>query len=143
MSCPPLFQAGIDAGNQQGQKINRTWAARSEPPRQSALCSSALCLGARGRLGPITDVPFPPDPANAAYRLAFTPEPRVPVFLIHGRSDRVIPADESQRLAGRVRGRVPVRLLLTDLISHAEADQPAQVGDVLRLAGFWGDPLAQ
>jgi hypothetical protein len=29
------------------------------------------------------------------------------------------------------------------LISHAEADQPAHVTDVLRLAGFWGDLLDQ
>lgn len=44
-------------------------------------------------------------------------------------------------MADRLRGQAPVRLLLTDLIAHAEADQPAHVIDVLRLAGFWGDLL--
>jgi hypothetical protein len=44
-------------------------------------------------------------------------------------------------LADRLRGHVPGRLLVTDLISHAEADQPPHVTDVLRLAGFWGDLL--
>jgi hypothetical protein len=61
--------------------------------------------------------------------------------LLHGRGDNVIPAAESQHLADRLRGHVPVRLLVTDLISHAEADQPPHVTDVLRLAGFWGDLL--
>ena len=68
-----------------------------------------------------------------------SPEPSAPVFLLHGRDDNVIPAAESQHMADRLRGHAPVRLLLTDLISHAAADQPAHVTDVLRLAGFWGD----
>jgi hypothetical protein len=55
----------------------------------------------------------------------------------------VIPAQESQHLAGRLRGQVPVRILLTDLVSHAEADQPARVADVWRLARFWGAVLAR
>ena len=41
------------------------------------------------------------------------------------------------------RARVRVRLLLSGLISHAEADQPAHAGDVLELAGFWGDLLSR
>lgn len=70
-----------------------------------------------------------------------SPKPSVPVFLLHGRDDNVIPAVESQYMADRLRGQVPVRLLLTDLISHVEADQPTHIVDVLRLAGFWGDLL--
>ena len=70
-----------------------------------------------------------------------SPHPSAPLFLLHGRDDNVIPAVESQYLADRLRGQVPVRLLLTNLISHAEADQPAHVTDVLRLAGFWGGLL--
>jgi len=74
---------------------------------------------------------------------ARSPLPGVPVFLLHGRDDTVIPAAESQRLAERLRGRTHVRLLLTDLISHADADQPAHTADVLRLAAFWGDVLSR
>jgi len=70
-----------------------------------------------------------------------SPDPSAPLFLLHGSDDNVIPAVESQHLADRLRGQVPVRLLLTNLISHAEADQPAHVTDVMRLAGFWGDLL--
>jgi dienelactone hydrolase len=72
---------------------------------------------------------------------ALSPAPSVPVFLLHGREDNVIPSAESQHMADRLRGHTPVHLLLTDLISHAAADQPAHVTDVLRLAGFWGDLL--
>jgi fermentation-respiration switch protein FrsA (DUF1100 family) len=73
---------------------------------------------------------------------ARSPAPSTPVYLLHGRDDNVIPAAESRRLADRLRGRVPVRLLVTDLISHADADRPAHVTDVLKLAHFWGDLLA-
>jgi pimeloyl-ACP methyl ester carboxylesterase len=74
---------------------------------------------------------------------ARSPLPAVPVYLLHGRDDTVIPAAESERLAEHLRGRTRVRLLLTDLISHADADQAAHTTDVLRLAAFWGDLLSQ
>ena len=61
----------------------------------------------------------------------------------HRKDDNVIPSVESQYLADRLRGQVPVRRLLTDLISHAEADQPAHVADLVSLAAFWGDLLGQ
>jgi dienelactone hydrolase len=70
-------------------------------------------------------------------------KPAVPVFLLHGMDDNVIPAVESEYLANELRGHAPVRLLLSGLISHAEADQPVRVGDVLDLAGFWGDLLSR
>lgn len=67
--------------------------------------------------------------------------PDAPVFLLHGRTDTVIPASESESLAARLRGVVPVHLLVTDLISHAEADQPVRALDVMKLAAFWGELL--
>jgi hypothetical protein len=72
-----------------------------------------------------------------------SPKPSVPVFLLHGIDDNVIPAIESEYLANDLRGHAPVRLLLSGLISHAEADQPAHVGDVMKLAEFWGDLLSR
>jgi dienelactone hydrolase len=77
----------------------------------------------------------------AALSASRSPKPTAPVFLLHGRGDNVIPADESQRVADDVRRSVPLRVLLTDLVSHAEADQPAHVWEVLQLAAFWGDLL--
>lgn len=70
-------------------------------------------------------------------------KPSVPVFLLHGAEDNVIPPIESEYLASDLRGHAPVRLLLSGLISHAEADRPPHFGDVMQLAGFWGDLLAR
>jgi dienelactone hydrolase len=70
-------------------------------------------------------------------------KPAAPVYLLHGTDDNVIPAIESEHLAASLRPRGPVRLLLSGLISHAEADRPARVGDVMQLAAFWGDLLSR
>jgi pimeloyl-ACP methyl ester carboxylesterase len=81
--------------------------------------------------------------AVSALSVSKSPKPKVPVFLLHGLGDNVVPAVESEYLAEDLRGTAPVRLLLSGLISHAEADQPMRVGDVLELAGFWGDLLSR
>ena len=78
-----------------------------------------------------------------ALSLSRSPKPSAPVFLLHGLEDNVVPAVESEYLAEDLRGHAPVRLLLSGLISHAEADRPMHAGDVLQLAGFWGDLLSR
>jgi dienelactone hydrolase len=72
-----------------------------------------------------------------------SPKPSAPVFLLHGTDDNVIPAVESEYLADDLRGHAPVRLLLSGLISHAEADRPMRAGDVIALANFWADLLSR
>ena len=72
-----------------------------------------------------------------------SPKPAAPVFLLHGLEDNVVPAVESEYMAEDLRGHAPVRLLLSGLISHAEADRPMHANDVLQLAGFWGDLLSR
>jgi dienelactone hydrolase len=79
-------------------------------------------------------------PALSASR---SPKPSASVFLLHGTKDNVIPAAEARHLAARLVGATPVRLLLSGLISRAEADRPQHVGDVLELASFWGDLLSR
>ena len=71
------------------------------------------------------------------------PAPSAPIYLLHGRDDNVIPAAESRHLADRLRGHVPIHLLVTDLISHVDADEPAHITDLLNLAHSWGDLLAR
>lgn len=70
-----------------------------------------------------------------------SPKPSAPTFLLHGIDDNVIPAIESEYLADDLRGHAPVRLLLSGLISHAEADRPIHVTDLMELATFWADLL--
>jgi dienelactone hydrolase len=82
--------------------------------------------------------PYGDPPALSAER---SPAPSAPVFLLHGIDDNVIPAVESVHLAAALRGTTPVRVLLSGLISHAEADRPPRVADVMALASFWGDLL--
>jgi hypothetical protein len=69
-------------------------------------------------------------------------KPTAPILLLHGREDNVIPAVKSQALADDLRGHAPVRLLLTNLVSHPKADRPAHLLDVYRLIAFWRDLLA-
>jgi hypothetical protein len=82
--------------------------------------------------------------SDPALSVSKSPKPKgVPTFLLHGIEDNVIPSIESEYLAEDVRPDSPVRLLLSGLISHAEADRPVKVGDVMELASFWGDLLAR
>jgi dienelactone hydrolase len=81
--------------------------------------------------------------ADPSLSVSKSPKPSAPVFLLHGMGDNVVPPVESEYLAEDLRGHAPVRLLLSGLISHAEADQPARASDVLALAGFWGDLLSR
>jgi fermentation-respiration switch protein FrsA (DUF1100 family) len=82
--------------------------------------------------------PFVDAPALSPAR---SPGPNAPLFLLHGADDNVIPAVESQRLADRVGVQTPVRLLVTDLIAHAETGRSVRLIEVLKLAYFWGDLL--
>lgn len=72
-----------------------------------------------------------------------SPKPSAEVFVLHGADDNVIPAVEAQDLAADLSPTTPVRLLISGLISHAEADQPIHLGDVAKLASFWGDVLTR
>lgn len=68
--------------------------------------------------------------------------PRAPVFLLHGTDDTVIPSVETLLLAEHLEGRTRVRMLLSDLISHAEVDSTAAAAaEVLKLVGFWAELL--
>jgi dienelactone hydrolase len=81
------------------------------------------------------------NPALSAVRAP--QKPAAPVYLLHGLADNVIPAAESAHLAAYLREGPPVRLLLSGLISHAEADRPVHFRDVMDLASFWGDILGR
>jgi predicted esterase len=75
----------------------------------------------------------------AALSPARSPATRAPVFLLHGTNDNVIPSSESTALESYLRraGNEDVDVLLTPLISHAEARKTATAGDIWRLVRFW------
>lgn len=94
-------------------------------------------LGAR--LVPHLRQPGDDDPALSPQ---LAPPPRAPVYLLHGQDDTVIPTAESAILADDLRRRgADVHLLLSGVITHAEANQGASAGDVLRLVRFWASVL--
>jgi|EndMetStandDraft_5_1072996.scaffolds.fasta_scaffold12019_1 dienelactone hydrolase len=76
---------------------------------------------------------------DASLSPEFAPGIAAPVFLIHGTDDNVVPAMESAYLADKLRQQVPVHLLITPLITHAEVDRGAGAADAWRLVRFWYD----
>jgi fermentation-respiration switch protein FrsA (DUF1100 family) len=79
--------------------------------------------------------------SDPALSVSKSSKPSAPVFLLHGTEDNVIPPIESEYLASDLRGHAPVRLLLSDLLSHVDANRPIRLGAIMELAGFWGDLL--
>lgn len=84
--------------------------------------------------------------ALASDNPALSPEraataPAAPVFLLHGSEDTVIPAAESVLLSRHLAGKTPVRLLLSDLITHAEANKAATAAETWKLVSFWASVL--
>jgi fermentation-respiration switch protein FrsA (DUF1100 family) len=77
---------------------------------------------------------FTQDPALSPARSTTV---TVPVFLLHGGDDNVVPAIESRRLAVALQRTAPVHLLVTSLITHAEVDRPPTAGEVWALIRFW------
>ena len=68
-----------------------------------------------------------------------SPVPVVPVFLIHGRDDNVIPSSETPLLAAYLarQGASDVHALLTPLVSHADLGADATWLDQWRLVSIW------
>ena len=68
-----------------------------------------------------------------------SPATRVPVFLLHGADDNVIPSSESTILADYLRtsGNTGIEVLLTPLISHANARTDATTSQIWNLVRFW------
>jgi fermentation-respiration switch protein FrsA (DUF1100 family) len=81
---------------------------------------------------------------NPALSPERAPAPQVPVFLLHGEADNVIPSSEAPRLAAYLERHsgAEVRWLLTPLISHAHLQEQAATADMWRLVSFWKEILA-
>jgi hypothetical protein len=85
------------------------------------------------RLAPILDSLDLP----AALSPEESPPPAAPVYLLHGADDNVIPAVESTLLARHLAAQgVEVHLLVTPLVTHAEMDRTAGLGDAVALLRF-------
>ncbi len=80
------------------------------------------------------------DPAASPERAASLPT--APIFLLHGDEDTVIPAAESVVLGDYLRAKgADVRVLLSQIITHAELDRSAAAAESWRVIAFWADVL--
>ena len=61
---------------------------------------------------------------------------RVPVFLLHGRSDPIIPSVESEWLAREVPEPALERVLITPALRHAETQGAPALIEAMRLTAF-------
>jgi dienelactone hydrolase len=70
---------------------------------------------------------------------SLAPVPHVPVFLLHGADDNVIPSTETPLTAADLmaRGTTHVRWLLTPLLTHAHLTTNAGPRELWRLVSFW------
>lgn len=68
---------------------------------------------------------------------------RVPVFLLHGIDDPIVPSTESEWLAREVPKRALRRVLLTPALRHAEGSAAAQLRDSAALVAFVAAVLRQ
>ena len=68
-----------------------------------------------------------------------SPATHARVFLLHGTGDSVIPSTETLALQEYLtaRGNAPVQVLLTPLVTHADARADVPFGDTWRLIRFW------
>jgi len=68
-----------------------------------------------------------------------SPATRVPVFLLHGADDNIIPSTETPLLAQYLQsnGNTHVQWLLTPLVSHADVSANVPFADVWKLIAFW------
>lgn len=112
-----------------------------EPARRLAM----LAIGREvATLGPELAGHLPAWAADPALSAERSPAPAVPVYLLHGVEDTVIPAMESQRLDAALRARgVRVRTLVTPLVSHATVEARPRLRDVAALVAFWADVVRQ
>jgi pimeloyl-ACP methyl ester carboxylesterase len=65
----------------------------------------------------------------------------VPVFILHGSTDDIIPSTESLWLQREVPPKYLREMLITPAFSHVDPDKSATWGDQLRLVGFLADVL--
>jgi dienelactone hydrolase len=112
-----------------------------EMPEPAATLMRHVNRRAVDALGPILLHNIPALAADPSLSPERSPAPAAPTYLLHGTSDNVIPAQESDVLARHLRGRTRVELLVTPLITHAEVRPSTDLGEVWKLVSFWRDVL--
>jgi dienelactone hydrolase len=69
--------------------------------------------------------------------------PSAPVYLLHGVDDNVIPAVETELLAGRLRDTTKVRYLLSGFLTHVDVRARPTLLESWRMITFWKAALGE
>lgn len=127
---------GHDEAQRLMGELEASIAALPEPGRSLARAVAERDVARVGEaIAPFIEQ-FGDDPGMSP---ALAPAPNVPVFLLHGTTDNVIPSTEAPLTAADLsnRGHIPVRWLLTPLLTHAHLATAANLRDTWQLVDFW------
>lgn len=75
-------------------------------------------------------------PLDAASPVGKLADVDIPVFVVHGEADPIIPSSESRWLARELAGKPDVRVLITPVLRHAEMSEPPGLADYADIVGF-------
>jgi dienelactone hydrolase len=132
-----LTLVSMDRANATFSKAREMAAMMPEPSRT---LMNDVNERAIAKLGPLL-VPYLPqlESENPALSPQNVPQPAsAPLFLLHGSGDTVIPAAESAVFGEDLRRKgASVRVLLSELITHAEVNRAATYVDILKLVNLW------
>ena len=137
LTASSLTLVDMAQANAEFTRAREIAATLPEPARTFMTWVNDRAVGELGpRLFPVVDA-LGTDTGIRAMSPELVPPPAAPVFLLHGSEDTVIPPVETLFLATHLRDRTRVTGLLSGLISHAEVDKSAAIGDVWDLTRFW------
>ena len=137
----PIMRAGFKAWLHEDRKAAREFAKARTTPEANALWD-ALEAGKLQSLGPRLDALLESQQAqlaalSAAGHLA---DLKIPVYLLHGAHDNVIPPSETDA-AGLELGEARHVALVSPLIEHVEVNKSAGLGDEFALVSFMAQLL--
>ena len=134
-------RAGTPEGMAMLEALETRLEALPEPTRSLAAAVVARDVDVVGAALRPHLAEFARDPALSP---ALAPRPQVPVFLLHGTTDNVIPSSETPLTASdlEAHGNDRVRWLLTPLLTHAHLMDSAGPTELWQLLDFWHDVRA-
>jgi dienelactone hydrolase len=130
-----LLHEDLDAARAHAKALSPESAARMD--RILAHDTAALAPEVKAEVERLTPRFAAVSPAGHLAQL------RVPVFLLHGAGDRVIPSSETEWLAHDVPRGLLRDVLVSAAIEHVELEGNTKISDELALVHFMGDVLEE
>lgn len=140
LEASALTRTDVDRANREFETARKLQSAMPEPAATLMKYVNERDVAALGaRMLPYLDK-LGQDPSLSPDR---SPFPSAPVYFLHGADDNVIPAVETELLAAELQGSTRVRVLLSNVIAHAELARRPTAMETWRLITFWKSLLAE